>query len=91
MLGQQKKEPSQKQKNMFRRFVADGYKEEKDMWTKNILKAFSPETKVKLTIDGRIIEEITTVQGFMDDGLLSYTTVKEGQLKITKNCIIINL
>lgn len=61
------------------------------MWTKNILKAFNPDTKVTLKIDGKLIEDVTTVQDFMDNGLLTYTTVTEGQLKITSNCIIINL
>ena len=67
----------------------DGYKEEKNMWTKNILKAFNPETEIRYIINGKLIEDITTVKEFMDNGLTTYSTVTEGQLEITDNCIII--
>ena len=69
----------------------DGYKEEKNMWTKNILKAFNPETEIRYIINGKLIEDITTVKEFMDNGLTTYSTVTEGQLEITDNCIIIRV
>lgn len=59
------------------------------MWTKNILKAFNPETEIRYIINGKLIEDITTVKEFMDNGLTTYSTVTEGQLEITDNCIII--
>ena len=61
------------------------------MWTKNILRAFSPDTNVKLTIDGKLIEDITTVKDYMDNGLMNYAMTQDGDLSIENDTIIITV
>lgn len=59
------------------------------MWTKNILKAFVPETKICVYIDERYIDDYRTVQDFMASGLMTYSTTEVGSLKIENDTIII--
>lgn len=60
------------------------------MWTKNILKAFDPATKVRVYIGGQPIADIQTVRDFLENGLMTYNTTKTGSLAIENGTIIIS-
>ena len=59
------------------------------MWTKNIFKAFDPDTKILVTINGRQIEDLRTVRDFMANGLMNYSTTEAGSMRIENDTIII--
>jgi len=60
------------------------------MWTKNILKAFDPATKIRAYIGGQPIADIQTVRDFLENGLMTYNTTETGSLTIGNGTIIIS-
>lgn len=63
----------------------------KAMFTKNVLKAFSPDTAVLYYVNDRLIEDYMTVESYMESGLTTYDTVDTGDLTITENAIEIRV
>ena len=61
------------------------------MLTKNILKAFSPDTAVLYYINDRLIDDYMSVESYMESGLTTYDTVDQGTLTISENAIEIRV
>lgn len=61
------------------------------MFTKNVLKAFDPDTPIRVCINERQIEDLRTVRDFMASGLMTYNTTEAGSLRIENDTIIINI
>ena len=61
-----------------------------NMFLKNILKAFNPNTKVEVSFDGMTFN-YDTVKEVMDSGLMTYSSVSEKSLVIRDNTIFIEL
>ena len=64
------------------------------MFSKHVLKVFDRSIKLRYYIDNRLIEDITTVGEYMDNGLTSYDLLGEEYaplLTIEDNAIIIRL
>lgn len=63
----------------------------KAIFTKNVLKAFAPETAILYYINDKLIEDYMSVESYMASGLTTYDTVDIGNLTITENAIEIRV
>ena len=63
----------------------------KAIFTKNVLKAFSPDTAVLYYINDKLIEDYMSVESYMASGLTAYDTINPGDLTITENAIEIRV
>ena len=63
----------------------------KAIFTKNVLKAFSPDTAVLYYINDKLIEDYMSVESYMASGLTTYDTIDPGDLTITENAIEIRV
>ena len=61
------------------------------MYISNILKNFCRDTKIQYTINGRALEDIKTVDDWLNNGLCSNIILSNDVLKIENNTIIIEL
>ena len=61
------------------------------MYISNILKNFCRDTKIQYTINGRVVEDIKTVDDWLNNGLCSNIILSNNVLKIKNDTIIIEL
>lgn len=61
------------------------------MFAKHVLRAFDPKTKLKYIIRESVIEDVKTVQDFMDSGLTTYEEAHDGSLIIKDDTIILKV
>ena len=61
------------------------------MFVRSILGGFKQDTKVKYFIGSTLIDDIKTVNDFLNNGLTAYIDIENNSLSIEDNTIIIKV